>query len=157
MNNNIVNSAPYLRTSSEFPFNNAQELAVQLTKTYLDIANVVNNRTIGIFPTTQSAITGNSYFISKNRKQQSLRQVYTFTSSASINHGINTSAISGFIDGYGSFTDGTNFYGLPFMTNTAIAGQISFYITPTQIVFSVGGGAPTITSGQIVIEWLSLP
>ena len=145
-----------MRTTREFP-EEIHKLTVEINKAYVDTAKSVNERIIGIFPTTKPALTGSSYFIVNNRRQQSFRQVYRFTSSASINHGITTSSIYGFVDGYGSFTDGTLFYGLPFTTNVAIIGQVTFYITPTQIVFSMGAGAPAITNGVIVLEWLSLP
>jgi len=42
-------------------------------------------------------------------------------------------------------------------TSRAIAGQISFYVDPTNIVILAGVGAPTITSGLIILEWLSQP
>lgn len=156
MSSNVVNQMPYLRTTREFP-TDLERLVVEVDKAYLDTAKNVNERIIGLFPTSKPAITGSSYYINSNQRQQSFRRVYRFTSSASINHGITTSTIYGFVDGYGSYTDGTNFYGLPFMTNTAIAGQITFYVTSTQIVFSVGAGAPAITSGIVILEWLSFP
>jgi len=51
----------------------------------------------------------------------------------------------------------TNSYGLIFGSNSAttIPGQISFYITATQIIFIVDGAAPALTSGRIVLTWLS--
>jgi hypothetical protein len=57
----------------------------------------------------------------------------------------------------GSFTDGTNSYGLFYASSVAIVGQITFYVTATQIIFLVGAGAPTLTSGLIILEWLSEP
>jgi hypothetical protein len=151
---NTTNAAPYLRTAREFP-EDLRLLVFEVNKTYVDIANAVNNRTISIFPTTKPAITGESWFITANIRQQSFRQVYTFTSTASINHGINTSLIDRFTAKYGDFTDGTNFYGLIAATTTAIAGQISFYLSSTQIIFETGAGAPSLTSGNIVLEWLA--
>ena len=150
----IVNQAPFLRTSRNFP-NDPQELAVELTKSYIDIALNVNNRSIGLFPTTRPAITGDSYYLSNNLKQQSLRQVYAFTGTGNIPHGVNTTQFSTFSRCYGWFTDGTNWYGAIFGSNVAIAGQVSFYLTPTNIVVLAGAGAPSIVSGNIVLEWLS--
>lgn len=156
MTSNVVNRVPYLRTTREFP-ENLKELTLQINKSYLDIANVVNTRTIGLFPTNRPAINGEEWFLLNNKKQQALRQVYTFTSTASISHGIQVIEPSQFIRCFGSYTDGTNSYGLIFGTNVAIAGQIVFYVTSTQIVFMVGGGAPALTKGTIVLEWLSQP
>lgn len=154
MSSNVVNQVPYLRTSREFP-DESTELADEVNKSYIDIANAVNSRTIGIFPTTRPAITGESWFITNNQKQQSLRQVYTFTTTGNVAHGIPISSISQISKSYGSFTDATNYYGAIYASNVAIAGQISYYITATNIVILSGAGAPTISSGIIVIEWLS--
>ncbi len=155
---NIVNQVAYLRTSREFP-EEMHQLTVELSKTYIDVANAVNNRIISLFPTSRSAITGENWFLSQNQRQQSFRQVYTFTTTTSINHGLASffSSISYFTRMWGQFTDGTNWYGLIAGSNVAIAGQISFYVTPTQIVFLSGAGAPTLTKGIIVLEWLSQP
>jgi hypothetical protein len=154
--NSVVNQIAYLPTSRLFP-QDPGLLVVELSKSYIDIATAVNNRIIAIFPTIRPALSGEEWFLSNNLKQQGFRQVYTFTTTTSINHGINFSNISRFTHNYGEFTDGTNWYGLISGSNVAIAGQISFYLTPTQIVFLVGAGAPALTLGNIVLEWISQP
>jgi hypothetical protein len=156
MSTNVINQIPYLRTSREFP-EELKQLTVEVNKSYVDTANAVNNRIISIFPTSRPAINGESWFLSGNQKQQGFRQVYTFTSTASILHRITVVTPSQFIRCFGSYTDGTNSYGLIFASTVAIAGQISFYITSTSIVFVSGGGAPVLTQGTIVLEWVSLP
>ena len=154
MTANISNQVPFLRTSRTFP-EVAQPLAIEVNKSYVDIANCVNERTIGLFSTGRPVINGESWFLSGNKKQQSFRQVYQFTATGNIPHGINTSAITGFTKCQGEFTDGTNWYGVIFASSTTITGQVSFYITPTNIVVGAGAGAPTITAGIIILEWLS--
>lgn len=159
MSSNVVNQQPYLRTSRAFPIE-AKELSQELNKAYVDIALMMNNRTIGVFPTIKPAVTGESWFISQNKRQQTLRRVYAFTVTApavltNINHGLVFTEIDGFTRLFGTYTDGTNWYGLIAGSNVAIAGQISFYISPTQIVFLTGAGAPTVTKGTVVLEWLS--
>ncbi len=154
MASNVFNQVPYLRTSRNFP-EDPYQFTVEVNKSYVDIANAVNLRTIGLFTVNRPTITGESFFISKGQKQQSLRQVYTFTSTANIPHNIRFSDLTAFSRMYGQFTDGTNWYGLIAGSNVAIAGQISFYLTPTNIVFLTGAGAPTLTSGLIVLEYLS--
>lgn len=144
---------PYIKSSREFP-PDLSMISMILTRTYIEVANAINLRSIGLFPVTRPAITGNSYFISKNLEQQSIRQVYTFTTTANIPHTIPTT-IDYIVSMYGQYTDGTNWYGIIPASSVAIAGQISFYLTPTNIVFNVGGGAPALTKGIIVIEWLS--
>jgi hypothetical protein len=153
MSTNVVNSVAYLRTSRNFP-QEAQPLAVEVNRSYLDIAEKMNVRTIGIFPTDRPAVNGESWFISKNQKQEAFRQVYPITSFSSISHGINTANIYGFTRIYGSFTDGTSFYPLPYVNPTA-ADQVGISVSSSHIVFAAGGGAPSITNGIIVLEWLS--
>jgi len=154
MTSNVVNSVPFLRTSRNFP-EELHQLTVEINKSYVDIANTVNVRTIGLFPTNRPAITGECYFLVKNQRQQTLRQVYTFTTTAAIDHNIPVNDPNQFTSCFGSYTDGTNSYGIIWGTTVAIAGQISFYVTATQIVFLVGGAAPSISSGRIILTWLS--
>lgn len=147
---------PYLPLQRNFPNDSPQELGVELDKAYVDIAQRVNERTIGLYAINYQTVTGNRWFLAgQPKRQQTLRQVYIFTTTASIPHGINFTKISRFTLTYGNFTDSTNWYGLISGSNVAIAGQISFYLTPTNIVFLVGAGAPAITNGSIVLEWLS--
>lgn len=152
----IINQVAYLRTTREFP-EDLHALALEANKAYLDTAAAVNARTIGIFTTNRPSLTGESYFLKGNQRQQAFRQVYQFTTTTSITHGITVTDSNQFIHCYGSYTDGTNDYGLFYASSIAIAGQITFHITATQIVFHVGAGAPALTSGRIVLEWLSQP
>jgi hypothetical protein len=156
MSTNVVNQVAYLRTTRDFQEELGQ-LSVEMNRAYVDIASAVNNRTIAIFPTNKPAVTGESWYFDKNQRQQGLRQIYVFTSTASIAHGINLSRIDRFVRCWGEFTDGTNWYGLIHASSVAIPGQISFYLTPTNITFVTEAGAPTLKSGSIVLEWLSVP
>lgn len=159
--NNVINQVAYLRTSREFP-EDLHQLTVEVNKTYIDIANAVNERIIAIFPTNRPAITGGSWFLSKNQRQQSFRQVYIFTSTADINIGFKLSSIAEPSDFYGQYLSGTSWFGLIPATTVAIPGQITFYLavngastTSDVIKFVVGAGAPALTRGKIVLEWLS--
>lgn len=155
MSGNLANQSPFLRTSRTFP-TESQPLSVEIDRSYLDIANAVNQRTIGLFPIARSAITGESWFTNNNQKQQTLRQVYTFTTAGNIAHGINFSNISAFTRIYGTFTDGTNWYPLPFVETNNVNNQVSIALTPTNIVITSGAGATPNPSGYVVLEWLSL-
>lgn len=154
MSTNVTNQVAYLRTTRTFPID-SQALSVEIDRAYVDIANAVNNRTIGIFSNNRSNLTGENWFITSQR-QQTFRRIYTFTSAGSISHGINISQIYGFTRIYGTFTDGTNWYPLPYVDTTAANNQISVNITSSNIVITAGGGSPpSITSGIIVLEWLA--
>jgi hypothetical protein len=154
MSANIINQVPYLRTSRNFP-EEPQPLSVEINRSYVDIAEKINARSIGIFSMNQSAINGESWFIT-NQNQQGLRQLYNFAATGNIPHNLNWTSVS-FIspNSYGTFTDGTNWYGAVYASSVAIAGQVSFYVTPTNIVVLGGAGAPAITNGYINLEWVS--
>ena len=154
MTTKVINNIPYLRTSRNFP-ENPKELSVVLDKSYIDTALAINARTIGIFSIVQAALNGEAWFITQNQRQQGVRQVYTFTAAGNIAHGLDFSNLTQFSRGFGTYTNGVNWYGVIFGTSVAIAGQVTFYIDPTNIVVLLGAGAPAITSGTIVIEWLS--
>lgn len=156
MSTNFRNVAPFLRTSRLFPDDNAQALSVEVDRSYLEVASAVNARTIGNYTVNVQSSSGESWFLQGgNRRLQGLRQVYQFAGAGSITHGINLDSVNNFTKCTGSFTDGTNWYGAIFGSSTAIAGQISFYVTPTNLVILAGVGAPAITSGVIVLEWVS--
>ena len=164
MSSNVVNRAPYLRTSREFP-EEIKQLALQTNKSYIDIAAAVNARTIGIFPVNVPAIGGESWYLNGGR-QQNFRQVYQFTgpivSGFTIPHNINFIDVFTFTHPFGTFlsTD-TNYYGIIFADNTVIPNQVSFFITPNvgttpgNIVILFNGTAPVIDRGIIVLEWIS--
>jgi|SRR5579872_2478363 len=151
-----INQTVFLRTSREFP-EDLHQLTVEQNKSYVDIAQAVNVRTIGLFPTTRPSQNGESWFVSANTRQQGLQQVYTFTATGNIPHGITHFQPSQIVDLFGSYTDNTNAYGVIFGTTVAIAGQLSAYVTPTNIVIQAGAGAPSITSGTVVLKWISRP
>lgn len=165
MSANVINQVAYLRTTREFP-DELYTLSVETNKAYLDIANAVNQRIIGIHSTNRSAVTGESWFFN-NKRQQGFRQIYNIVppiiSGTTIDLGFKIASISKFTPKcYGSFSDGTNWYGIIFGTNISIPGQISFFIflntlsnVSDQIVFKVGAGAPALTNGIVLIEWIS--
>lgn len=154
MTENVVNKVAYLRSTRTFP-NDIDELVFECDKAYLDTANAVNSRTIGIYPVNKPAITGNKYFIVRNEGRQSLRKIYAFESFANIPHGINFNDIEYQVAGYGNYTDDINWYGIINGTSVLIPGQVVFYLTATDIVFVVDGSEPAISYGIIVLEWAS--
>jgi hypothetical protein len=148
-----VPNVPYLVTSRKFP-EESGDLQNELTKSYVDVAAAVNSRTIGIFE-LMSSITGERWFNDGGNplvKRQSQRQVYQFSDATlTFTHGISGATL--FTRIYGAFTDATNWYPLPYVNPTA-ANQVGVSVTPTQVVVSKGGGAPAITDGIVVLEWL---
>lgn len=157
LNSNIANRVSFLRTTREFP-EELHQLSVECNRSYRDIASSVNSRTIGLFSINRSAITGEEWFLDMGQKRQTLRQVFLFTTTAPITHNIQVTDPAQFVRCFGVYTDGTNSFGLIYGSNVAIAGQISFFVSPTQIIFLVGAGAPALSStvnSKVVLEWLS--
>ncbi len=152
-----LQKAPYLREQRNFPNDSTQALTVEIDRAYVDIALKVNSRIIGRYGVNFPSVTGESWFLTgQPNRQQTLRQLYQFTKAGNIPHGINWSSVSLISPlSYGSFTDGTNWYGCIYASNVAIAGQLSFYVNNMNIVVLAGAGVPVITSGFINLEWLS--
>jgi hypothetical protein len=148
-----VDDSPYIEDSKFFK---EDSLIEELNDTYLEIASAVNDRTIGLYPSSVAAITGDKWYLGPNNPQQTLRRIYKVSSLAAITHELDTSQIDGFSRLFGTYTNGTNWFGLIPGSSTSIAGNISFYITTTSIVFLAGAGAPSISKGFVVLEWLSL-
>ena len=105
--------SPYLRQQRNFPSDNAQALTIEIDRAYIDIASKVNARSIGLYGLNFPMVTGDQWFLTgQSTKQQVLRQLYTFTAVGNIAHGINFTSVSQITGrSYGSFTDGTNWYG----------------------------------------------
>lgn len=150
-------SAPYLREQRQFPNDNVDTLARQIDHAYIDIASKVNLRVIGVFANTFYVINGERWYLTgSSTSQQALRQVFLFNAAGAINHNITAASLSKISPrSYGSYTDGTNWYGVIYASTIPILGQVTFYVTPTQIVIVSAATAPAITSGIIVLEYIS--
>jgi hypothetical protein len=152
-----IQKASYLLNQRQFPYDELKSLAHQVDQAYIDIASKVNKRIIGTYALNFLSVTGEKWFFKgSSQPQQSLRQIYTFTGAGDIPHGLTWVAVSQIsARSYGSFTDGTNWYGVIYAGSTAIPNQVSFYITDTYIVILSGALAPTIVNGTIVLEYIS--
>lgn len=154
---NNIQISPFLQEQRKFPTNNLSDLAFQNDLAYVDIAQAVNYRTIGIYPPNFALATGEKWFINHGSSyQQSLRQIYSFSGAGNIAHGINWSEVS-FISpkSQGTYTDGTNWYGVIYASSGGIANQVTFYVDNTNIVVLVDASAPSVSSGYIILEWIS--
>ncbi|CAB4121564.1 hypothetical protein UFOVP1357_55 [uncultured Caudovirales phage] len=153
-----LQQSPYLREQRQFPSDDLKELANQSDHAYIDIASKVNVRTIGIFAVNFPVITGESWYVKgQPQKQQTLRQLYTINGAGTYPHGIKLNQITGLTRIYGTFTDGTNWYPLPFVASSNIlTTQVSIFVDPTNIVIAQAGATPVISSGFVVLEWLSM-
>ena len=142
---------PFLPVNQTFSDDDKQFL-IQITQRDRDIARYLNIREIAVYDLNQNP-SGRQWFNSANvqQKRNAFRQVYTFTATGNIAHGLTGITLC---TAYGEFTDGTNFYGAIYASSVTIAGQVTFYVTPTNIVVQAGAGAPAITAGVIVLDYL---
>lgn len=163
----IINQVAYLRTSRSFPEDDIHTLCLECNRSYVDIANAVNIRVIGLFTTHKSSITGESWYFN-SQKRQSLRQIYvippTVTSGSTINIGFKLSKIYQISPkSCGSYTDASgNWYGIQYSTDVVLSGRITFYVTVNpastisdQIVVQISGSAPVLVTGTIDLEWIA--
>ncbi len=148
---------PYIQEQRNFPRKSTEDLATQVDIAYIDIARKINERVIGQYAVTFSSVTGESWFLNgQPTPQQTLRQVYEYAGTTPIAHGIDTTKIQGFTRIYGVGYDGTNWYPLPYVNVTAANNQIALSVDATNINITLGGAAPAITSGFIILEWLAV-
>lgn len=153
MNNSLHNSSPFLQTQRDFS-TTVETLSTDIFRAYVDIGIKVNERIIGTFARNKPSITGESWFIT-SRALQSQRQLFPITTTTSYPHGLDLAQIVGFTKIYGTVTDGSVWYPLPFVDETDVTKQISIKVTSSDIVITSGAGVVTpITSGFVVLEWL---
>ncbi len=164
MNESIFNQNAFLRTQTSFP-TDIDELVSQLDKNWVDTANAINNRIISLFAINKSVITGETWYIFQNKKQQTLRRVYIFGAIAAggtLNIPINITNFDQFSDIWGTVvTDITDWRPLPYMDPVTLTDGIGIKVTPVglpavnNIQIIVGATSPNIVKGLVVLEWLS--
>jgi hypothetical protein len=162
MSSNNSITAPYLRTTRNFPAD-LEKLSDEIDKAYLDTATAVNNRTIGIFPTRRPIVTGESWFIDNNNKQQTIRQIYRFGAivpgtELDIPHGIKN--FTEFTKIYGTVvTSAIDYRPLPYVDPITLSTGMAILIGTIGgvgvIRIVLGGTAVPVTRGLAVLEWLS--
>jgi hypothetical protein len=156
--------AAYLVTTKKFSADPV-ELEPLLNKTYSEISQAVNFRSIGLYELTQIT-TGNKYYntgIPQDRRQ-SFRRVFEFGAIAtgtSIEIQFDMTQITQVVNFYGNvITDNTAslYRAINWTSSTDVTEQIQVdfdtSVTPNVIRITVGAGAPNVVSGMVVIEYL---
>lgn len=162
MTSNVTNSVPYVRSSRQFP-SDLKQLSIEVNRSYIDLAYAINNRTIGIFPSNESGATGESWYLSNNQRQQTLRRAYPFGAIAAgaeldIPTGI-TSFVT-FTRIYGTvITNVVDYRPLPYIDPVTLTTGMAILVGTVggiqQIRIILGATAPDVTSGIAVLEYLS--
>lgn len=156
---NLLQQVPYLREQRQFPNDDLKSLSNQVDSAYIDIANKVNARIIGIFAVNVPTITGEEWYITgQPNAQETLRQTYPFSDgNLVIDTGINFASITNFTRIWGTFFDGTYWQTLPYVDVVNVTNQISIKIDPVAgtIIITKGATAGAIQNGLLTLEWLS--
>jgi hypothetical protein len=170
MSSNVVNNQPYIRTTWDLADTNIKDLVRELDRDYIEIANAINYRTIGIFPTNRPAIGGESWFFTSKR-QQNIRQIYTFEGPIAaypfeIPHNLDLYTIEYFTKCQGSIqTTSLNWIGCIYGSGNAIPGQITFAVITNSAPGVLDGkirllnapATPVVKKGVIILEWILNP
>jgi hypothetical protein len=150
MSSSVANKSSMVRSSRKFP-EDPELLTTELTRSWTEIANAINDRVIGLISTSPT-ITGKQYSYG-SKKLGSLWQLFQFSdSSLTINHQINN--LNQVVAQSGWFTDGSVWYPLPYVDVLNVTNQVGVSTTSTQIIVAKGTTAPTISSGYVILEWL---
>lgn len=153
----------YLPNTRSFP-GNITLLTDDLSKSYIEIAQAVNFRTIGIFDKFQ-VVTGERWFNDADNlsKRQTYRQVYTIPASqlpilpaANATFAHNIQGLVTFTRMYGTcITDTPDYRPIPY-ASVAANNNIDLRVAGANIIVANGTdpAAPIIESGIIVLEYL---
>lgn len=154
----VLNSNPYLRTSRQFP-TDVSNLVIELNTMYNEVSTYSNLRTIGLFATNRSSITGEGWYLNSPNKQQSLRQIYTLAGPIStttlIPHNIPLNSYTNFIRIWGTCQTSNLWETLPRLSLTNINSQIRLTVGETNLYIEMGSSAPPIRNITIVLEYLA--
>lgn len=163
MNGNLQ-ITPYLRNQRQFPNDDLRELSNQCDHTYIDIAQKVNIRTIGLFASGFQIVTGERWYLQgQSQVQQTLRQLYPFGAVAAGTELDIPTGITNLVEFtriYGTcITDVPDYRPLPFSDQGSATNNINILVATVagtlQIRILPGSTGANIVSGNIVLEWLS--
>ena len=149
----------YLPTTTVFPKDDEQRL-IEMTSNYTAIAQAVNVREIALYQNGQPTITGQLFSDPGFQVAKKLvyRQMYYIGAIApgatlTVAHGI--TGLVQFTHMYGTVvTNAVDYRPIPFASTAAFNQQISLGADSTNFYVSNGAGAPAITSGIVVLEYL---
>lgn len=162
MSSNNSITAPYLRTTRNFP-DDPEKLSDEMDKAYIDTAAAVNNRTIGLYPSSRPIVTGNSYFIFRDQRQQSLRKVYPFGAIApgtELDIPIGYANFDQFAMIYGTVvTNVPDYRPLPYIDCITLTTGMTILVAPVGgvnvIRIILGATAVPVVRGIAILEWIS--
>lgn len=148
----------FVATSNVYP-QDVEQLTIQLTYRDTIIATALNLREIGQYETVE-IVTGQQFFTTGNaqKKRFSYRKVFPLPATAAgattlIAHGL--TGVTLYTHIYGTArTDVPDDRPIPYSSAAAVNQQIEIKVGAVNISVINGAGAPNITDGLIVLEFL---
>ncbi len=154
-----VLESPYLKLQWGFPQEELEDLANEVEIAYVDIAQKVNDRGIAIYPQGVNVVTGQKWYLDGNTESsQTLRRVYVtgaLAPGSTTNIPTNIGDHGMFTHISGVLTDGSNWWPLPFASNSANSSvSIAIGGSPEVITIITGSSFPAVTNSVITLEWI---
>ena len=160
------NSRPSFVSPAETLPQDPSQLLIKLTSMHTDVANAVNIREIALYQQDQEIVTGQQFSVIGSNRQKNLafRKVYYFgaiAAGATLNIPHNITNLVQCTNIYGTcITDIVDYRPIPYSSTAAVNQQISIRVFPSIPAVNAfieiinGAGAPNITSGIVVLEYL---
>ncbi len=154
-----IKSSPLLSGTRYFP-EDSLLLQREIINAYVDIANAVNAREIGIY-SLQQEVTGQKFFIQRNSASSDVgRKCFQIPSilngTTTIPHGIDIQGITVFTHIYGTATNpSTSFLPIPYVNVGTPANGIQLSVNATNIVLTTTSADYTAYSAVIILEFVN--
>ena len=132
-----------------------EELKLLLASSYTNLATSLNLKINGVFDVVEVQ-TGSQYndpLDPQNKKFSFRKMFYIDPAALTFNHDITDAVLYTAI--YGTLITATpDFRPLPYVDVVNITNQTGIRVNATQVIISNGAGAPAITGGIVVLEYL---
>lgn len=145
-------STSYLPVYRNFELSES-ELKLQLSNTYVQIAQSVNSRQTGFF-TDQELQNGQQWYL---QLKPAFRKILTFGAitpggpAVAVDH--NIQSLTEVVNYWGVATTASDWRQLPYASVTATS-NIELRVTATQAIITAGATSPAITSAIVVLNYL---
>ena len=128
------------------------ELKLQLSNSYVQIAQAVNSRQTGYF-TDQELQNGQLWYLSLKPAFRKILQFGAIPAGtpSSLDH--NIESLTEIVDYFGVATTASDWRQMPYASVTANA-NIEVLVTPTQVTINNGAASPDIVSAVVVLNYL---
>lgn len=143
----------FLPTYRDFQVEDDQ-LRILLSTVYSQTTNSLNLKVNGVYETVE--VQTNSQFNNPTNAQakrfEFRKMFYISPGTLTFSHGI--SGVTQFTHIYGVVNTATDWRPLPYVDVVNVTNQMGIRATSSQVIIAVGAGAPAVTGGIVVLEYL---